>query len=195
MTNKSKTAAAGSKSSTAHTSQPAREGGESVQGYFRGVFKENRKLIWERSNDVLFERWLRDHPGEKDVPERVKQLLANLKSVLRRKLARRGRRNETEVAEAAANGAHAALASPALRGLDRLEAQIDDALTLAKHLDRDRRGDAGVGSGMPYSGIHGLNPGFRRPTSKCSSLGSRKGETAERLQVQPAIRPSRWPPL
>jgi hypothetical protein len=44
----------------------------------------------------------------------------------------------------AANGtpaAPAALAGQTLRGLDRLEAQIDDALALAKHLDRDRLHD------------------------------------------------------
>ncbi len=68
MAKKSKTAADNGKSSTASKSQTAGLGGESVHGYFRGVFKENRKVIWERSNDVLFERWLRDHPGEKEVP-------------------------------------------------------------------------------------------------------------------------------
>src|SRR5260221_2348177 len=141
MAKKSKTAADNGKSSTASKSQTAGLGGESVQGYFRGVFKENCKLIWERSNDVLFERWLRDHPGEKEVPERVKQGLSNLKTILRKKLARRGRRKKEEEAAVAANGTPVAPPGPAVRGLDRLEAQIDDALALAKHLDRDRLHD------------------------------------------------------
>jgi hypothetical protein len=144
MAKKSKATTDHGKSSTAQKSQPAREGGESVHGYFRGVFKENRKLIWERSNDVLFERWLRDHPGAKEVPERVKQGLSNLKTILRKKLARRGRRKKEEAAVAVMNGTPAApatAAGPTLRELDRLEAQIDDALALAKHLDRDRLHD------------------------------------------------------
>ncbi len=143
MTKKAKTAAS---SKSSNDSKPTSGGSnvENVQGYFRGVFKENRKLIWERSNDALFEHWLRDHPGEKEVPERVKQGLSNLKTILRKKLARRSRRKKEEAAAAVANGtptAVVALAGPALRGLGQLEAQIDDALALAKHLDRERLHD------------------------------------------------------
>jgi hypothetical protein len=141
MAKKAKTAAS-SKSSNNAKDTSSGSNVENVHGYFRGVFKENRKLIWERSNDALFDRWLRDHPGEKEVPERVKQGLANIKTILRKKLARRGRRKKEEAAAVAANGTPAgAPAAPALRGLDRLEAQIDDALALAKHLDRDRLHD------------------------------------------------------
>src|SRR3712207_840190 len=60
--------------------------GESIQGYFRPIFKENPKLLRERSNEELYQRWLKDHPGETVVPERVKQGLSNLKTVLRKKL-------------------------------------------------------------------------------------------------------------
>ena len=43
--------------------------GESIQGYFRRIFKEKPKLLRERSNKPLLDRWLADHPGEKEVPK------------------------------------------------------------------------------------------------------------------------------
>src|SRR5262249_21156566 len=83
-----------------------------------------------------------DHPGEKEVPQRVKQNLANVKSVLRTRLKRRGRKK----AEVQANGPGApqkALAQvPAASSvLEQLEEQIDDCMALAKNLDRDGLGD------------------------------------------------------
>src|SRR2546430_2861330 len=66
--------------------------GVSIQGYFRPIFQQNPKLLKQRSNEPLYERWLRDHPGEKEVPERVRQGLSNLESVLPAKQRGRGRR-------------------------------------------------------------------------------------------------------
>ena len=63
-------------------------GGENISGYFRQVFKENPKWLEGRSNDEVLARWLKDHPGEKEVPKRVKQNLSNVKSVLRQASAR-----------------------------------------------------------------------------------------------------------
>jgi hypothetical protein len=51
----------------------ARPGGETVSGYFRRIFKENPRLLKERSNDELLKRWLADHPGHKEVPQTVKK--------------------------------------------------------------------------------------------------------------------------
>ena len=59
--------------------------GESVAGYFRGVFRENPRLLKERSNGALFRRWLADHPGHETVPTNVKVGLQNVKGLLRRK--------------------------------------------------------------------------------------------------------------
>lgn len=101
----------------------------SIQGYFRKIYLENPKLLLQRSNDVVFERWLADHPGEKEVPQRVKQNLSNLKTMMRKKLKKRGRKRSAERL-AAANGAPVAVRK--LSGLDRLEAQIDDALQSAR---------------------------------------------------------------
>ena len=54
------------------------QGGESISGYFRKVFAENPRWLDSRSNDQLFVRWLKDHPGEKEVPEKVRQNLSNV---------------------------------------------------------------------------------------------------------------------
>src|SRR4051812_10847629 len=74
---------------TADSGQTAN--GASVAGYFRPIFLKNPKLLKERSNEALYQQWLKDHPGTTAVPENVKQGLSNLKSVLRKKLgAKRG---------------------------------------------------------------------------------------------------------
>src|SRR6266849_2253867 len=70
----------------------ARPEGESISGYFRKIFEENPKLLKGRSNEELLKRWLADHPGQKEVPEKVKNNLANVKSVLRKKKRKKGGR-------------------------------------------------------------------------------------------------------
>ena len=60
--------------------------GETTSGYFRQIFKENPKLLKKGTNATLLERWLKDLPGEKEVPKNVQAILHNLKSVLRKKL-------------------------------------------------------------------------------------------------------------
>jgi len=128
----------------------AKADGESVQGYFRPIFKENPKLLKERSNEPLYQRWLKDHPGETTVPDRVKQGLSNLKSVLRNKRTIRKAIRESVPAEStsssnsgnsssSSNNGTAAVrsASPGRKpdGLVTLEAQIDEALASARKLD------------------------------------------------------------
>ncbi len=43
--------------------------GVSIQGYFRPILQQNPKLLKQRGNDALYERWLKDHPGEQ-IPRR-----------------------------------------------------------------------------------------------------------------------------
>jgi hypothetical protein len=119
----------------AKQSSKASNGDETVSGYLRRVFKENPQLLKTRSNDEVLNRWLADHPGEKEVPRRVKQILANVKSVLRKRGRKRGRRPQAEQPRAAAS-AVVVVRKPS-RGLEHLEEQIDDCLTAAKQLDRD----------------------------------------------------------
>ena len=106
---------------------------ESNTGYFRRILKGNPKLLKARSNDEIVQRWLADHPGETEVPKKVKQSLFNTKTVLRKK--RRSRRAPEEMA-AAQEGHRLAPAHPN-PGLESLEGQIDDCLSLAKNLDRE----------------------------------------------------------
>ena len=115
---------------------------QGVAPYFRPILLANRKLLKTRSNKELLERWLADHPGHKEAPENVKTGLANLKSVLRKKLrVRRGRKAAAVAASAVAVATKPA--TPLLSKtradskLEQLEMEIDDCLTMAKIIDRE----------------------------------------------------------
>ena len=112
--------------------------GETVSGYFRKVFAENPGLLDSRSNDELLQRWLKDHPGETEVPKKVKVGLQNVKSALRSK----GRRRKKKAAAVGASVSERA--HPSGRGKDHLltlEERIDDCLMLARRLDEEGLGD------------------------------------------------------
>jgi hypothetical protein len=113
----------------------AGQGAETVSGYFRKVFAENPKLLKTRSNEDLLRRWLTDHPGEKEVPNRVKQGLSNVKSILRKKGRKRAGRQEANHELAA--GTVPAPAKRSSNRLEHLEEQIDECLTAARALDRE----------------------------------------------------------
>jgi hypothetical protein len=125
------------KKATATTAAPAQENGqpevENISAYFRQVFKEKPKWLEGRSNGEVLARWLKDHPGETVVSDRVKQNLSNVKSLLRNKL-----RNKPGKAAAESQPAEPAAAPrKGVRGLETLEEQIDECMTLAKNLDRE----------------------------------------------------------
>jgi hypothetical protein len=114
--------------------------GESMSGYFRQIFEERPELINSGSNAELIDQWCRDHPRYSAVMLRkVKANLANLKSVLRKKM-REGfaitprQRGYVAAAELGSTG-------DAATGLERLEESIDDCLTLARNLDREGLAD------------------------------------------------------
>src|SRR5262245_28667167 len=112
--------------------------GQSVQGYFRKIFDEDPKLLKKRSNDELYERWLKDHPGETEVPLRVKQGLSNLKSVMRNRRRRRKRMAGAAVAaNAVAQRGRSAGGPRGASALVNLESQIDEALVMARHLQAE----------------------------------------------------------
>jgi hypothetical protein len=117
----------------------AQQAGGSVSGYFKAIFRENPSLLKSTSNEDIFERWLKDHPSEKEVPDRVKGILFNVKSKLRKQLgAKRGRpRHEAQPAVAGQPAEVAPMRRVPLRWLEAVEERIDDCLTLAKHLDRE----------------------------------------------------------
>jgi hypothetical protein len=120
----------------------ARQGGDTVAGYFRRVFAENPKLLKGRSNEEVLRRWLADHPGHSDVPQSVKNSLSNIKSVLRRRRRKRqGAKAAPEAGGAEAQQPQAAKRAVSARSLETLEEQIDEVLTLAKGLDREGLSD------------------------------------------------------
>jgi hypothetical protein len=115
--------------------------GETVAGYFRQVFKENPKLLKQRSNEELFRRWLADHPGHSEVPKQVRTGLQNIKSVLRSERKQKGaRRKQESEAPPTAVAQHPPRRASA-KGLEQLEEHIDECLALAKHMDREGLGD------------------------------------------------------
>jgi hypothetical protein len=115
---------------------PPSGNGESVASYFRRIFEDNPHLLKERSNEALLQRWLADHPGHSEVPDRIKQNLANIKSVLRKKAGKRGRKPRVETA-----AQETPVSQPRKldrRRLEELEHQIDEALQAAKATDREK---------------------------------------------------------
>ncbi len=111
-------------------------GGESVSAYFRKLFEENPKWLKGRSNEELLRRWLADHPEYQEVPQKIKNNLANIKSVLRKKR-RKGGRSRAGSPGTVSDLREAAVPRVAARGLEALEEQIDDCLDHARRLDRE----------------------------------------------------------
>ena len=112
---------------------------ESVAGYFRKVFRENPKLLKERSNDELYRRWLADHPEHNEVPTKVKANLQNIKSVLRAKRTKKAAKRGPATAQPQAKTAPSPQAPRRLpaKGLQQLEEHIDEVLGLARGMGRE----------------------------------------------------------
>jgi hypothetical protein len=122
------------------TAQP-QPAGENVSAYFRQIFKENPQLLKTPGNDAVYQRWLDDHPGEKEVPTRVKQILSFVKSTLRKK--RRKIRVHLEATSPIIETvpppveSMSSAASTVGQDLQALEESIDECLMKAKTLDRE----------------------------------------------------------
>ena len=115
------------------------DNGENVSAYFKPILMENPKLLNGKSNQELLNRWLADHPEETEVPNRIKAILSNLKSVLRKKLRKKPGRKKTEeqVVETVVVLEPAEPVETADQALESLEEQIDDCMSVAKNLDRE----------------------------------------------------------
>jgi hypothetical protein len=116
---------------------------ESISGYFRPILMENLDLLKGRNNDELYRRWLEDHPGYTEVPERVKLNLSNIKSVLRNQLKIRKRKKGSTAgapAVVALVAAPVTVVRPPVGKLETLEERIDDCLAFAKTVDREALG-------------------------------------------------------
>jgi len=110
--------------------------GDSVSAYFRQVFKANPAWLKNRSNAAVLDQWLSDHPGHSEVPLKIRQNLANIKSVLRKKLRMRKKPGRKPKAEAPAAEV-VVVAVPEVsvpNALEMLEESIDNCLTVARNL-------------------------------------------------------------
>ena len=105
---------------------------ENISGYFRKLFRENPKLLKTRSNDEVLSRWLVDHPDEKEVPARVKQGLANVKSVMRSKKRTRKASKMAAVELPSATTVLAPRKAIKKAPLETLEERIDECMILAR---------------------------------------------------------------
>jgi hypothetical protein len=128
---KPKNAEKNNSASVPETQKPAASEGESISGYFRKVFAKKPKLLTTRSNQEVLEQWLKDHPGHTDVPENVKQGLANVKSVLRHKK----RAKLAEPVGPLAGTAGIPVTRLRASDLEALEERIDDCLQAARRVD------------------------------------------------------------
>lgn len=97
---------------------------ESLGGYFRSVLTENPEWLDIKSNDLMKARYEADHPG-KVFTKGTRANLANVKSVLRKKLGK-GKRKA---------GKTRAAFDASVYDLEGLEVAIDDCLSAARRMD------------------------------------------------------------
>jgi hypothetical protein len=104
----------------------------SVRGEFVEMFKEHPELLGNRNNDEITEIWLKRHPEHSEMPQNVRNTLANVKSQLRKKERRSklGPNGINGLGKLMVNGN-----SNAAIDLEGLEVRIDEALTVARSLD------------------------------------------------------------
>jgi hypothetical protein len=110
--------------------------GETLSGYFRRVFKKRPKLLHATSVQIVMDRYYADHPNDTEDPRRVKQVLYNVKSVLRSQERRHRANNIAALSPGTDVTAMRPSAVSTANELEMLEEQIDECLALAKGLDR-----------------------------------------------------------
>lgn len=119
----------------AKSGRPAKQSnGESLMGWFRQVFLQNRQWLKGRSNAAVVKRWEEEHPGEVFGP-RERNACNNVKSILRKRRRKRGHREDT-----AETGAPVAAVKISRASLELLEERIDDCMVLTRALDREGLG-------------------------------------------------------
>jgi hypothetical protein len=106
---------------------------ESVRGYFRHLFEKHPDWLWSRSNDVVLQRWKKDHPDE-DLSDKVKEGMANIKSIMRRE------QRDAEAGGAAGKPGSRPDRTARTATLEQLEASIDAVLLMARKLDSEELG-------------------------------------------------------
>jgi hypothetical protein len=102
---------------------------KSLSGYFRHVFEQRPEWLKEKSNDLIIAQYRRDQGMGPDaaVRDSVRNNLANIKSVLRKKKglgSYAGKKAKTIQKSASAT-----------QRLEELESQIDDCMMTARSID------------------------------------------------------------
>ena len=99
----------------------------SLSSYFRGVFTEKPEWLKAKRNNETVARYRLDHGIGEDaaLPKNIMATLGNVKSVMRKQARKRGR----------PKGQPQAPRVP--RNLDQLEIMIDEAMMLARSIDRE----------------------------------------------------------
>jgi hypothetical protein len=120
----------------AKTKAPA----ESTSGYFRRVFDENPAWLDAGSNEEVRHRWEQDH-SNRAWTKQIAQSMSNVKSILRRKAGKIRRRRRRKGARAGVAVTAPRVRATSLSVLERLEALIDQCLSMA----RQHGGDNGAG--------------------------------------------------
>lgn len=108
----------------------AADGEKSSSAYFRKILTEKPGLLNDRKNDRLYARWLKDHPGHDQVPKNVMQILANIKSLLRRER-KSGRSKTRETLMEDGRGMPVRTARSSSKHLEHLELLLDECIMLA----------------------------------------------------------------
>jgi hypothetical protein len=103
---------------------------KSVSSYFRKIFTERPEWLEQKSNNDVLARYRADHKigADKDVDQKIKNNLANLKSQMRKELREGGGAPSVRAVRATGAVAHK---------MEHLEELIDDCLSTAKNLDAE----------------------------------------------------------
>src|SRR3712207_5174902 len=113
-----------------------RKAGNSSYSYFRTLFEQNPEWLNSKSNDLIIARYRTDHglADDAEIEKSVKNNLANLKSVMRKK-SRKGA--SASAGNASGGGMTGSGRGKSANRLEALEEMIDECLTLAKNNDRE----------------------------------------------------------
>jgi hypothetical protein len=107
----------------------------SKSAYFRKLFADRPEWLNSKSNDAIVTQWLEDHPG-KEMGQKEKQSLANVKSILRRQ-GRKGKRGRPK-GSTTTNAVKANPTRGRAENLEQLELMIDHCLATARRMESQR---------------------------------------------------------
>lgn len=119
----------------ARTKRTQGEEVENVSAYWRTMIANNPRLLKSDSNEVFYDQWKIDHPGEETVPDNWKAGLSTVKSILRNKpkKGKRKKKGEDTTTPTPQQQPPAAKVPKTLVGLEKM---IDECLLAARDMDR-----------------------------------------------------------